>query len=138
MPPATRETAAAESEAGAGGVLKANPQTPSVSSGRAYFGGINGSSSNSSSDDSRTSSDSSNNNDRGDLPAFVGRPARDLEVFGELPELQRVFQRLGGRGYGDSVPGEVTKTIPSGGRTKGSPTWSVSLPRIQLISPGGW
>ena len=30
---------------------------------------------------------------------------------------RRVFQRLGGRGYDDPVPVEVTKTIPSGDRT---------------------
>ena len=29
----------------------------------------------------------------------------------------RVFQRLGGRGYDDSVPGDDTKTTPSGDRT---------------------
>ena len=57
--------------------------------GRANFGGINGSSSSSSSDDTRTSSDSSISNDNEVLPALVGRPAQDLEVFGELPALQR-------------------------------------------------
>ena len=44
----------------------------------------------------------------------------------------------GGGGYDDSVPGEVAKTTLSVDRTTGSPTWSASLPRIQLISPGGW
>ena len=44
----------------------------------------------------------------------------------------------GGRGYDDSIPGEVTQTTPSGDRTTWPPTWSASLPRIQLISPGGW
>ena len=89
MPPATREVPAAEFGAGAeGGGGKENPPTPSVSPGRADFCGINGSSSSSSSDISRTSSDSSNSNDSGDLSAFVGRPAQDLEVFGELPALQ--------------------------------------------------
>ena len=29
----------------------------------------------------------------------------------------RAFQRLGGRGYDDFVPGEVTETTPSGDRT---------------------
>ena len=49
---------------------------------------MNGSSSSCSSDNNRTSLDSSNSNDSGDLPALVGRPARDLEVFRELPALQ--------------------------------------------------
>ena len=64
-----------------------NPQTPSASPGKADFGGINGSVSSCSSDDSRTKSDSSTSNDGGDLPALVGRPAWDLEAFGELPVL---------------------------------------------------
>ena len=88
MPPATREAPSAEPGDGAGGGAEGNPPTPSVSSWRAAFGGINGSSSSSSSDDSRTNSDSSNNNDSGEIPALVGRPARDLEVSGELPALQ--------------------------------------------------
>ena len=71
-----------------GGGAEGNPPTPSVSPGTADFGVINGSSSSCSSDDSRTSSGSSSSNDSGDLPALVGRPARDLEVFGELPALQ--------------------------------------------------
>ena len=73
------------------GGAEGNPPTPSVSPGKADFGGINGSSSSCSScssDDSRTSSDSNNNNDSGDLPALVERPARDLEVFSDLPALQ--------------------------------------------------
>ena len=41
--------------------------------------------------------------------------------YGEL------FNDWGGRGYYDSVPGEVTKTAPSGDRTTCSPTWSASL-----------
>ena len=49
-----------------------------------------------------------------------------------------VVQRLGGRGYDDSVPGEITKTVPSGNRTTWSPTWSANLPRIQLIPLEGW
>ena len=60
---------------GRGGV-EGNPPTPSVSPGRVDFSGINGSSS------------SSNSNDREDLPELVGRFARDLEIFGELPTLQ--------------------------------------------------
>ena len=44
----------------------------------------------------------------------------------------------GGWGYDGSVPGEVTKTTPSEDRNTWSPTWSASLPRIQLVSPGGW
>ena len=39
-------------------------------------------------DDSRTSSDSSNSNNSGVHHALVGRPVRDLQVFGELPALQ--------------------------------------------------
>ena len=70
------------------GVVEGNPPTLSVSPERVYFSGINGSSSSSSSDDNRISSDSSTNNDSGDLPALVGRPARNLKVFGELPALQ--------------------------------------------------
>ena len=49
-----------------------------------------------------------------------------------------LFDDWGGRGYDDSVPGEVTKTVPSGVRTASSPTWSASLSRIQFITPGGW
>ena len=60
--------------------MEGNPSTPSVSPGR----GINGSSSSCSNDDSRTRSDSSNRSNNGRLPVLVGRPARDLEVFGEL------------------------------------------------------
>ena len=47
------------------------------------------------------------------------------------------FNDWGGRGYNDSVAGEVTKTAPSGDRTAWSATWSASLLRIQLISLGG-
>ena len=43
----------------------------------------------------------------------------------------------GGRGYDDSVPEEVIKTATSGNTTTRSPTWSASLPRNQLIPPGG-
>ena len=80
------------------GGVEGNPPTPSVSPRRADFVGINGSDSRCSSDESRTSSDSSNSNDSGDLPALVGRPARDLEVFGELPALQsgRTMSQSGG------------------------------------------
>ena len=52
--------------------------------------------------------------------------------------LSSLKKHCGGRGYDDSVPGEVTKTAPSGDRTTLSPTWSVSLSRIQLIPPDGW
>ena len=69
------------------GGAESNPPTPSVSPGRVDFDGINDSSSRNS-DDSRCSSNSSNSNDNGDLPALVGRPAGDLEVFGKLPALQ--------------------------------------------------
>ena len=87
MPPATRAAPAAEPGAGTGGGAGNNSPTPSVSPGRDGFGGISGSSS-SSNDNSRASSDSSNNNDSGDLFAFAGISARDLEVFGRLPALQ--------------------------------------------------
>ena len=88
VPPATREVPVAEPGFGAGGGgAEGNPPTSSVSPKRADFGGINGSIC-SSSNDSHTSSDSSNRNDSEDLPALVGRPARDLEVFGELSLLQ--------------------------------------------------
>ena len=79
------------------GDAEGNPPTPSVTPGRADFGGINGNSS-SSSDDNRTSNDSTNNNDSGNLPALVGLPARDLEVFGELPALQSGRTRSQSRG----------------------------------------
>ena len=87
VPPATLKAPAEEHVVGAGGDAEGNPPTPSVSPGRASFGGINGSSS-SSSDDSCTSSDASNRNDSGDLSAVVGRSSRDLKVFGELHALQ--------------------------------------------------
>ena len=77
--------------------MEGNPPTPSVSPERVEFGGINGSSS----DDSRTSSDSSNssnNNDSGDLSALMGRPARDLEGFGEHFTLESGRTRSGSRG----------------------------------------
>ena len=80
------------------GGAEGNPPTPSVSPGRADFGGINGSGSSCSSDDSRNSSDSSNSNDSGDLPALVERPARDMEVFGELSALQSERTRSKSRG----------------------------------------
>ena len=99
MPTATREAPAVEPGAGAGGGTKGNPPTPPMSPGRDDFVGINGnSSSSSSSDDSRTSSDSSNSNDSRELPALVERPARDLEVFGELPALQSGRTRSQSRG----------------------------------------
>ena len=80
-----------------------NPPTPSVSPRRADFGGINGSSSSCSSYDSRISSDRSNSNDSGDLPALVGKPARDLEVFDELPVLQSGRMRSQSRGLSMSA-----------------------------------
>ena len=51
---------------------------------------------------------------------------------------RELFNNWGGRGYDGSVPGEVTKTVPSGVRTTSSPTWSASLSRIQLITLRGW
>ena len=103
VPPATREAPSAEPGDGAGGGAEGNPPTPSVSPWRAAFGGINGSSSSSSSDDSRTNSDSSNNNDSGEMHALVGRPARDLEVSGELPALQSGRTRSQSRGLSMSA-----------------------------------
>ena len=81
------------------GAAEGNPPTPSVSPGRANFGGINGSSSSSSSsDDSLTSSDNSNSNDSRDFPALVGKPSRNLEVSGELLALQSGRTRSQSRG----------------------------------------
>ena len=124
-PPATREAPAAEPGAVAGGGAESNPSTPSVSPGRDDFGGINGSSSSSSrsgdssssSDDSRTSSDSSSSNNSGDLPALVGRPAREREVSGKLPALQRVCMRSQSRGltmsasYADTLLVYAMRTV---------------------------
>ena len=102
-PGATRNARSASGRTwsrGRGGA-EGNPPTQSVSLGRVDFvdfGGINGSSISSSSDDCRTSSYSSNRNDSGNLPALVGKPARDLEVFGELPALQSGRTRSQSRG----------------------------------------
>ena len=105
MPPATRETPTTEPGAGAGGRAEGNPPTPSLSPGRTNFGGINGSSSSSSSsDDSCISSDISNNNESGDFPALVGRPAQDLEGFGELPALRHGRTRSQSRSSTMSAP----------------------------------
>ena len=52
--------------------------------------------------------------------------------------MAKSFNDWGGRGYDDSVPGVVIETAPSGYRTAWSSTWSASLPRVRLISPGGW
>ena len=98
VPTTTCEAPAVEPGAGTGGGgAEGNPPTPSVSLGRDDFGGIHESSS-SSSDGIHTSNDSSNSNDSGDLPALVGRLARDLEVFGELPALQSGCTRSHSRG----------------------------------------
>ena len=82
------------------------------------FGGINSSISNSSSsDDSRTRSDGSNSNDSGDLPALVGRPARDLEVFCELSALQSGRTRSQSPGLtmsascADALPAYAMRTV---------------------------
>ena len=80
------------------GGAEGNPLTPSVSSERANFGGINGSSTSSISDESRTNNDSRSNNNSEDFPALVGRPARDLEVFSELSALQSRRTRSQSRG----------------------------------------
>ena len=47
-----------------------------------------------------------------------------------------MFNDWGGRGYDDSVPGEVTKTPSSGDRTTLSPTWSASLPQSNSFHQG--
>ena len=76
-----------------------------VSPGSADFGGING------------SSNSSSSNDSGDLPTLVGRSARDLEVFGELPALQSGRTRSQSRGltmsasYADALLSYATTTV---------------------------
>ena len=99
-PGATRNTlgACGRTRSRGRGGAEGNPTTPSISPGRANFRGINGSSSISSSDDSHTSSCSSNSIVSEDLPALVGRPAWDLEVFGELPALQGGRTRSQSRG----------------------------------------
>ena len=103
-------------EPGPGGGAEGNPPTPSVSPGRADFGGINGSSS-SSSNDSSTSGKSGNSNDSGDLPAPLGRPARDLEVFVELLILQSGCTRSQSRGLtmsascADALLAYITKAV---------------------------
>ena len=105
VPPTSREAPAAESGAGAGGrgYGRQPPDTIGLpQEGR--FDGINGSSSSSSSDDSRTSSYSSNSNESGDLPALMGRPLQDLEVFGELLALQSRRTRSQSRGLTMSAP----------------------------------
>ena len=121
VPPVTPEAPAVEPGAGAGGGCGRQPPTPSVSPGRTDLGGINGSSSSSSSDGSRTSSDSSNSNDSGDLPTLVGRPARDLEVFGELPALQSGRTKSQSRGltmstsYADALLAYTMRTVEAKG-----------------------
>ena len=93
VPPGKRKAPAGESKAETREDAERKPPAPSVSPRRADIEGINGSSSRGSSDssnssyDSRTSSDSTNSNNSGNLPAFVGRPPRDTEVFGEPPVL---------------------------------------------------
>ena len=62
----------------------------------------------------------------------------DISLSRSMYCTHELFNDWRGRGSDDSVPGEVTKTAPSGDRTTGSPTWSASLPRIQLIPPGSW
>ena len=53
-----------------------------------------------------------------------------LGLVNECRTTEECFNDWGGRGYDDAVPGEVTKTTPSGDRTTSSPTWSASLPQI--------
>ena len=103
VPLATREVPTAKLGVGVGEGAEINPSTPSVFPGRVDIDGINGSSSSSSSDDRRTSSDSSNSNDNGNLPALVGRPARDLEISGKLLVLQSERTRSQSRGLAMSA-----------------------------------
>ena len=49
-----------------------------------------------------------------------------------------VVQRLGRAGIRRFRPRRGHQNSPSGDRTTGSSTWSVSLLRIQLIPPGSW
>ena len=104
---ATRNVRGASGRAWSRGIegTEGNLPTSSVSPRRADFGSINGSSSSCNSDDSCTSSSDSNNssNDSGDLPALVEKPARDLEVFGELPALQSGRMRSQLRGLAMST-----------------------------------
>ena len=55
-----------------------------------------------------------------------------------LKYVLKSFNEYEGERFDDSVPGYVTKTAPSGDGTTWFPTWSPSLPRIQLILPGCW
>ena len=58
-------------------------------------------------------------------------------IWGSGYELEQIsyyipykgFNDWGARGYDDFIPGEVTKTAPSGYET----AWSASLPRIYRI-----
>ena len=58
-----------------------------------------------------------NSIDNGDLPAVVGRPARELEVFGELPALQSGRTRSQSRGltmsasYTDTLMAYAIRTV---------------------------
>ena len=72
-------------------------------------------------------------------PTFYCLP-KPLSLYGSMVLLSTLecFNDWGGRGYNDSVPGDGTKTTPSGDRATRSLAWSASLPRIQFISPGGW
>ena len=82
---------------------KASPQ--SVSPGKTDFGGIT------------ARSNSSNINDSEDLPVLVGRPARDLEVSGELPALQSERTRSQSRdltmsaSYADTLLAYAVRTV---------------------------
>ena len=52
------------------------------------------------------------------LESNVGEKKAELShIRAQSEQMIGVFQRLGGRGYDDYVPGEVTKTTPSGDRT---------------------
>ena len=70
------------------------------------------------------------------LNMFLLRSSRRPFV---LPPLRAVWvvQRLGRGEHDDSVPGDVTRRSPSGDNSAWSTTWSTSLPRVQLNSPGG-
>ena len=63
------------------------------------------------------------------IKRYVEKWSRE-EAQTQVIVTQECFNDWGGRGYDGSVPGEVTKTTPSGDRTTRSSTWSASLPRV--------
>ena len=63
-------------------------------------------------------------------------PKRAINAEGGAVSINKLFNDWGGRGYDDSIPGEVTKTDPSGDYM--IPNMVDKLARIQLIPLGGW